>query len=257
MALWGIEAQGLAPRYRIALRQALATHLRHHAGGLLDSTYDLHSNKYIDPGDQVILHHIKAMHTLYHNWPPEQIQHLEQAWAEIYYQLSQKQHPWYVVKGPMAATIAYMLEWRWQVHDIHRWHRPSGPYLVETEIDFQDPWWKLERALLQEAKAQRTARLASKEHHQHLVAGLDWMVPTSTREATNKSSRPSSRDSASTNPTPLPMPATPAMHCGKKETKSHAASAASPCTWMVSSGSSSQGQSKSLVRDLESVAHHR
>ena len=41
VALWGIEAQGLAPRYRMALRQALATHLRHHAGGLLDSTYDL------------------------------------------------------------------------------------------------------------------------------------------------------------------------------------------------------------------------
>ena len=78
----------------MALRQALATHLRHHAGGLLDSTYDLHSNKYIDPADQVILHHIKAMHTLYHNWPADQIQHLEQAWTEISHQLSQRQHPW-------------------------------------------------------------------------------------------------------------------------------------------------------------------
>ena len=69
VALWGIGAQGLAPRYRTALRQALATHLGHHAGGLLDCTYDLHSTKYIDPGDQVILHHIKALHQLYHTWP--------------------------------------------------------------------------------------------------------------------------------------------------------------------------------------------
>ena len=176
VALWGIEAQGLAPRYRTALRQALATHLRHHAGGLLDSTYDLHSNKYIDPGDQVILHHIKTIHTLYHNWPPDQVTHLEQAWTEISQQLSQKQHPWYVVKGPMAAAIAYMNEWNWQVQDLHRWQRPSGPYLLEAELSLQDPWWKLERTLLHEAKAQRTARLASKEHHNHLVAGLDWHI---------------------------------------------------------------------------------
>ena len=164
MALWGIEAQGLAPRYRIALRQAQATHLRHHAGGLLDSTYDPHSN--IDPADQVILHHIRAMHTLYHNWPADQIQHLEQAWTEISHQLSQRQHPWYAVKGPMAAAIAYMKEWKWRVHDIHRWHRPGGPYLVEADLTLQDPWWKLESTLLKEAQAQRTARLASKEHHQ-------------------------------------------------------------------------------------------
>ena len=137
-------------------------------------TYDLHSNKYIDPGDQVILHHIKALHTLFHTWPTDQIQHLEQAWTKISHQLSQRQHPWYVVKGPMAAAIAYMKEWQWQVHDIHRWHRPSGPYMVEAELTLQDPWWKVERTLLIEAKAQRTARLASKEHHQHLVAGLDW-----------------------------------------------------------------------------------
>ena len=43
-----------------------------------------------------------------------------------------------------------------------------------VDLVLQDPWWKLERTLLMEAKAQRTARLASKEHHQHLVAGLDW-----------------------------------------------------------------------------------
>ena len=170
VALWGIESQGLAPRYRTALRQALATHLGHHSKGLLDSTCDLHSHRYIDPADQVILHHIKAMHTLYHNWPPEQIQHLEQAWTEIYKQLQQKQHPWYVVRGPMAATVAYLMEWRWQVQDIHRWQRQGGPYMVENEITIQDPWWKLERAL------QRTARLASKANHQRLVAGIDWHV---------------------------------------------------------------------------------
>ena len=55
-----------APRYRKAMRQALAKHPGHHAGGLLDSAYDLHSNKYMDPADQTLIHHIKAMHALSH-----------------------------------------------------------------------------------------------------------------------------------------------------------------------------------------------
>ena len=82
VALWCIEAQGLAPRYRLALRTALATQLGHHQGGSLDATFDLHSNKYLDPADQVIIHHIKALHTLYHAWPADQLEHLEQAWTE-------------------------------------------------------------------------------------------------------------------------------------------------------------------------------
>ena len=35
-ALWGIEGQGLAPRFRQALRHALATHLALHKGGQSD-----------------------------------------------------------------------------------------------------------------------------------------------------------------------------------------------------------------------------
>ena len=59
------------------------------------------NKKFADPGDQVIIHHIRALHTLIHHWPPDHIQHVEQAWLDIRTQL---QHPWYHVKGPMAAT---------------------------------------------------------------------------------------------------------------------------------------------------------
>ena len=40
VAFWGFEGQGLAPRYRMALRQGLATHLGLHQGGLTDVIYD-------------------------------------------------------------------------------------------------------------------------------------------------------------------------------------------------------------------------
>ena len=39
VAIWGVESQGLAPRYPQALRQALAKQLGHHNGGILDVTY--------------------------------------------------------------------------------------------------------------------------------------------------------------------------------------------------------------------------
>ena len=157
----------------MALRAALATQLGHHQGGTLDATYDIHSNKYMDPADQVIIHHIKALHTLYHAWPTDQIPHLEQAWTIIHTQLTAKSHPWYTVKGPMAATL---LEWQWQAPTLHRWTRPATDYMIENEIRLQDPWWKLEKALLREAVSQRTTRLAQRPHHQHLLAGLDWHV---------------------------------------------------------------------------------
>ena len=49
VAIWGVESQGLAPRYRMALRHALAKQLGHHTGGILDVTYDIQSSKYLDP----------------------------------------------------------------------------------------------------------------------------------------------------------------------------------------------------------------
>ena len=41
------------------------------------------NKKFADPGDQVIIHHIRALHTLIHHWPPDHIQHVEQAWLDI------------------------------------------------------------------------------------------------------------------------------------------------------------------------------
>ena len=121
--LWGLEAQGLAPRYRTALRTALATQLGHHTGGTLDATYDIHSDKYLDPADQIVIHHIRALHNLYHAWPTDQIPHLEQAWQQIHQQLTHKTDPWYTVKGPLAAAIAYLAEWNWQANSLLRWTR--------------------------------------------------------------------------------------------------------------------------------------
>ena len=48
--------------------------------------------------------------------------------------------------------------------------------MLENEISIQDPWWKIEKALLLEARSQRITRLPQRQHHQHLLTGLDWHV---------------------------------------------------------------------------------
>lgn len=84
------------------------------------------------------MHHVKALHTLYQAWPTE-LPHLEQAWRQIHEQLVTKIHPWYTVKGPLAATIAYLAEWKWQASTFHRRTRQANDYMLENEISLQDP----------------------------------------------------------------------------------------------------------------------
>ena len=174
VAVWGVESQGLAPRYRQALGHALAKQLGHHTGGILDVTYDIHKTRYMDPADQIIIHHIRAMHQLIQAWPADQLTQLQQAWTTTLDNLQAKQHPWYTVKGPMAATIAYLLEWGWNVQDLFHWSRPANDLMLAAEVNITDQWWQIEHRLTTEAHQQRTHRFANRPHHQHLLTGLDW-----------------------------------------------------------------------------------
>ena len=84
------------------------------------------------------------------------------------------QYPWYTVKGPMAATIAYMAEWGWDVQHLMQWSRPENQFMLSNEIQMAEPWWWLEHLLYKEAQQQCTSRFAKKPNHQHLLTGLDW-----------------------------------------------------------------------------------
>ena len=110
-------------------------------------TYDIHAKRYIDPSDQVLIQHIKAIHHLIQVWPQDQLQALEQAWQQTYHRLQEQQYPWYTVRGPLAATIAYLLEWGWQPSELLHWARPKSKLLLANELHLQQPWWQLERTL--------------------------------------------------------------------------------------------------------------
>ena len=115
------------------------------------------------PQQQIIIHHIRAMHQLLHAWPPERLPQLQQAWQATHDSLKSKQYPWYTVKGPMAATIAYMTEWGWDVRDLLHWTRPETNLLLANAAQLSEPSWKLEHVFYTEAKQQRTSRFGSSE----------------------------------------------------------------------------------------------
>ena len=115
-------------------------HLGLHQGGLQDVIYHQVSSKFGDPGDQVVFHHIKALHTLLSHWPNEPRPHIKQAWINLRKQIHKQQHPWYHVKGPMAATLAYLKEWGWTTEDLYHWHRHETAFMTEAHIHMQDDW---------------------------------------------------------------------------------------------------------------------
>ena len=59
----------------------------------------------------MVIQHIHALHKLVTTWPPEHRPHIEKAWIQLRNNLSKHQHPWYHVKGPMAAPLAYLMHW--------------------------------------------------------------------------------------------------------------------------------------------------
>ena len=122
----------------------------------------------------MVIHHIRALHTLISHWPPDHIQHIKQAWITLRNQIHKHQHPWYHVKGPMAATLAYLREWGWMRANLYQWHRHETAFMTEAHINMQDDWATIEQTLPLEAQQQRTSRFASRKNGQNLVSGLDW-----------------------------------------------------------------------------------
>ena len=175
-AVWGVEAQGLAPRYRTELRVAFGRHLQWQRGGNLDIVFDLHSQKYRDPGDSVILGHMKAMWKILQSWPNEQISQLEKAWEKSLQILERARYDWLVIKGPLSALQGYLREWGWNLESFRLWHRAEGDGIPGNTIDPFWPWWKVEMSLLEEAKLQRFKRITKFTFCEDLSDFPDWSV---------------------------------------------------------------------------------
>ena len=175
-AVWGVEAQGLAPRYRSELRAAFGKHLQWQRGGNLDTVFDLHSQKYRDPGDSVIIGHMKELWKILQSWPHDQLCHLEKAWEKSLQTLEDARYDWLVIKGPLGALQGYLREWGWDLSSFQIWHRRADDMKPGNTIDPFWPWWRIERSLLDEAKWQRLQRISKYTFCEDLTNFPDWTV---------------------------------------------------------------------------------
>ena len=174
-AVWGAQAQGMAPRYRTQLRTMMARHFGHQRNGSLDVVFDLHSHEATDPADSVILQHVQAVVHLFQRWP-DSLNHVARAWQSTNHRLSVAPVPWLHVKGPMAALIMYFREWGWDMSHLDDWRRPATPFLPAAQICLEWPWWKIQKAVQEECAWQRFARLQKYTFCEDLEGPPDWHV---------------------------------------------------------------------------------
>ena len=121
--------------------------------------------------------------------------------------LRKQQYPWYHVKGPMAATLAYLKEWGWHTNSLYEWHRNETAFMTEAQVDLRQPWWQVEELLQAEAKQQRQHRFASRRNCQALVSGIDWTT------ASKATKRPRPHTSALGTKRPSGSRMAPAPNC--------------------------------------------
>ena len=107
---WGAQAQGLAPQRRHQIRVMAARGLRLQKSGSVDIVYDM-NKKHPDPGDSIVAQHVHTIWKIYHSFD-EAKQHLfKSSWNLSLSTLLRAKYKWQVVKGPLQALQAYLLDY--------------------------------------------------------------------------------------------------------------------------------------------------
>ena len=174
-SMWGIEAMGLAPQRRRQHQLAMGRCLGLQAKGSLDVVMDM-NQQHLDPGDEAALKQVKAFHYLAGQWPEDQSVLITNAWRNTMERLSSFKYPWKVVKGPMAALQAYLMEGGWDFTNMWEWWKAPDAFGSALTLHLDASWDEV-AAVFKEA-CMRNRRLRMKKHSfcEGLCGDLDWSI---------------------------------------------------------------------------------
>ena len=125
VALWGHPSVGVSPKRMKWLRTVVGKHLGKYKLGSLETILDMGAKKCQDPKRTIHKQHFKVVAKVFRAWIGGGKAHFDLAWKTTWKRLSAAKHHWPLVTGPMAATMAYLLDLKVDASDPGRWKRGS------------------------------------------------------------------------------------------------------------------------------------
>ena len=130
------------------------------------------SDRYQDPGRTMMVQQVEAWFQLKKRWAGKE-DLLERTWGLTVQKLEEASSRWQMVKRPLAATVAYLLDLGWQPRDSDEWLDTQGTrhtmHTPQQECRVLD---LLQQTYQEEVDRRIATGLAAPE----LKGGIDWTV---------------------------------------------------------------------------------
>ena len=171
-ATWGHQAQGMPPTRVQVLRRVAASHVGRLKLGTADIALSLASDRVRDPKADIICQHFQVWFQVFVRWVGD-LQILDRAWQQTWTRL-EVQHPWHIVKGPLAATIAHMKTLGWTSPAVHIWRCPTQ--VAEWNLHVPQHRARILDAVRQAVDEETHQRISANVRDPALQHGIDWTV---------------------------------------------------------------------------------
>ncbi|CAE7465200.1 unnamed protein product [Symbiodinium microadriaticum] len=213
-AIWGHQGLGLSPKQLRGLRSQAALAGRRQQLGSVDVVFSLGEGNCCDPLRTVILQHWRTLHKLLFAQPmPEQYLRL---WKITWTKLLTAPKRWALVKGPVAAMVAYIQDLGVEASDPATWRFPAGslkgPGLWRFEKDTVlvtpglSTVHRVEEALRRLLQHTANQRISQQDAGTGANCGVDWSVPRKLLRKQTKRLPPSNYTDFPTLPPDLLLP---------------------------------------------------
>ena len=171
VALWGHPSVGVSPKRMKWLRTVVGKHLGKYKLGSLETILDMGAKKCQDPKRTIHKQHFKVVAKVFSAWIGGGKAHFELAWKATWRRLSAAKHHWPLVTGPMAATMAYLMDLKVDASDPGKWKRGNVLNVDWTQPRMGGLAYKWLEGFLEEQKRAAITRQAGGKGAQE---GLDW-----------------------------------------------------------------------------------
>ena len=176
VALWGHMALGIPPQKLRAWRLNIARTNKWIKGrGSLEVAMQLHASPLEDPYFRLRLEQLKLWLEMVRRCGVIACSALARAWRQSWQELVYARYRWMIVKGPLAATQAVLMDVGWNACEFDVWTDDRG---TDWRMDFSDPclYARLELGFLASLKRRQGIVMSQQFFGHGLQSGLDVVL---------------------------------------------------------------------------------